>query len=536
MDYSDKTFNPSLQTSQNASHAASDGLLNGLIVDRAVTAVAQISCGLPDALGSIAKCTSPCESERSLKQQTRRERFELGRIARYIYASEGARIGLDYPLQYHRTASCGYSSISNVEMLKSVNHGSTFYTGLATCGSVWTCPTCSAKIQERRRTEIAQGMEYQHSNGKKAVMITLTFSHKFGDDVKEMLDKQSHALKLLRSGKAWTKFKAAFGFDGLIRATEVTFGQNGFHPHVHELWFLDNDRSFNRDRLDDYLRAKFRYKRDWAKRDHLLSRSTMYVFEYLLKERWEHYCAHVGLLDTNDYKALEAFRRRAVDIKDNCSTSDYLAKQDDAKNWGADREIAKASTKKGRKAGIHPFQFLTKFKETSDSVWAKRWLDYSLAFKGRSQLFWSKGLKDQCGIDELSDEQIAELKEEPADVIYRFTRAEWRSVRNKNKQAHVLDAGENGGDIRAVIADPTVMEVDLVREVRAFTRIDPTVLKIRPDHQIKEAVQQFSLLKPDHQKGDFDLSKTGFRWGEKERQLSLLGQVCRDRHGNIRVT
>lgn len=51
---------------------------------------------------------------------------------------------------------------------------------------------------------------------------------------------------------------------------------------------------------------------------------------------------------------MKAFYRHAVDVKGWCSTSDYLAKADDAKHWGADREMAKASTKQGRAKGMHP--------------------------------------------------------------------------------------------------------------------------------------------------------------------------------------
>ncbi|WP_223932401.1 hypothetical protein, partial [Aeromonas caviae] len=36
----------------------------------------------------------------------------------------------------------------------------------------------------------------------------------------------------------------------------------------------------------------------------------------------------------------------------------YLVKMDDSRHWGADRELAKASSKKGKKSGQHPFGLL----------------------------------------------------------------------------------------------------------------------------------------------------------------------------------
>ncbi len=62
-------------------------------------------------------------------------------------------------------------------MKLSKEHKKAFYTGLAVCGSVWSCPVCTAKIQERRRLEISKGMDKAYESGLKCVMVTLTFPH-----------------------------------------------------------------------------------------------------------------------------------------------------------------------------------------------------------------------------------------------------------------------------------------------------------------------------------------------------------------------
>ena len=78
--------------------------------------------------------------------------------------------------------------------------------------------------------------------------------------------------------------------------------------------------------------------------------------------------------------------KHSIDIRFNCSTSDYLAKFDCKSNWGVDREIAKASTKKGKGSGKHPFQLAD---ENKDELF----IEYVKAIKGRHQLRWSRFLK-----------------------------------------------------------------------------------------------------------------------------------------------
>ena len=137
-------------------------------------------------------------------------------------------------------------------------------------------------------------------------------------------------------------------------------------------------------------------------------------------KRWESACIRAGLLDPKNEAQLEAFRAHAVDVKGNCSASDYLAKQDDSRNWGVDREIAKASTKNGRAKGLHPFALLAKAGK-GDKRAERLFLAYCMAMKGKSQLYWSPGLKDAVGVNEASDEELAEESRDAADLLGMLT-------------------------------------------------------------------------------------------------------------------
>jgi hypothetical protein len=268
-------------------------------------------------------------------------------------------------------------------------------------------------VQERRREEISRAIDWAHSERLQPVMVTLTFPHRAWQGLEGLLAQQADALHRLRAGAPWGRVKAWAGYRGLIRALELTHGQNGWHPHTHELWFV------RRDLAADELRAK-------------------------VLARWESACIRAGLLDPADQAQVEAFRAHAVDVKGNCSASDYLAKQDDSRHWGADRELAKASTKQGRAKGVHAFGLLDQARQGCARS-AALFVAYSLAMRGRRQLFWSHGLKELVGIDDLSDEELAEQERENADELGRLDAEDWATVRQAEARAAVLDAAESGG-------------------------------------------------------------------------------------------
>ncbi len=345
-------------------------------------------------------------------KENRAERYRVQGVARMLFAREGERQNLEHPFNYHRSAKCLHTRINPlVDINYSADTERAFYGGLAICGSVWSCPVCAAKIQERRREEISKTMEKVYKERKKkCIMVTLTFPHLSFDRVDDLLKKQATALYKLRSGKPWTKIKEQVGYFGLIRSLELTYGDNGYHPHTHEIWIVDKDC--------DAFKLKMR-----------------------VIERWASACKRAGLLDDSNF---HNFWNHSVDIKDNARNSDYLAKQDDSRHWGADRELAKASSKKGKKKGVHPFQFLTDF-ENGDSQAGERWIEYSMAVKGRNQLFWSRGLKEWAGLDEKTDDEAAKEELGTIDLLSQLTKEQWSTVLKHDARAKILTIAENEG-------------------------------------------------------------------------------------------
>lgn len=129
-----------------------------------------------------------------------------------------------------------------------------------------------------------------------------------------------------RRGAPWDRFKDRLGYAGLIRALELTYGANGWHPHTHELWFVSADSSVEQEKG-------------------------------FIVERWLKCCIAAGLVEAGNAAQIAAFKLHAVDIKDRCDASDYFAENDEASHWGVDRELTKALSKAGKAAGLHPLDY-----------------------------------------------------------------------------------------------------------------------------------------------------------------------------------
>ena len=384
----------------------------------------------------------------ALLRGLRADRYRLLGAARGLLVAAGARAGLEHPHNYARTAKCCYicHQQGGVHVLLAPELVRAFYGGLVSCGSVWACPVCAAKVQERRREEIAQAIDWAYTEGLQPVLVTLTFPHRAWHKLGDLLKQQARALQLLRMGKPWAKFRAKYDYNGLIRALELMHGRHGWHPHTHELWFV---------------------KRDSADAPN----SVAAEMQTQILKMWESACRRAGLLVD---EKIDAFRAHAVDVKGNCSASDYMAKQDDQKHWGVDREIAKASTKAGRAKGVHPFGLLAKSAD-GDVRAGRLFLAYTIAMKGKRQIFWSPGLKDRVRINDVDDETLAAEQREEVDILGTIEQSDWRTIREAGARAQVLDAAELGGwpAVESLIDILTLAEIERMQAAIDALSVSP---------------------------------------------------------------
>lgn len=366
------------------------------------------------SISQAAVLATPSDHQKVFNRQGfRAERYELLAGIRAMGAAQGKKLGLEHHLNFHRTCKCRYIPRGDVSVHQHQETGNAFYGGLQKCGSVWTCPVCAGFIEQHRQVEISKFFThaYRKKSGTKVVMMTFTFPHTIDQPLKDTLDRMGKALSSMRSYRNYKTTLAAAGYGGLIRALEVNHGANGWHPHTHELWIVD-------------------YKTDTA------------ALKEAVTKNWIKALIKSGLMT----ESTAAAERIAVDVKDKMSATQYLTKHGNAKAWGGDKEVAKASTKKGRNAGKSPFQIAdaaAKGCGKSETLW---W-EYAAAVKGKSRLYWSPGLKAKCGIiKEVTDEKLIEQETEKADALCHLEYSEWRLIRQTAKDTTgLLDAAEAGG-------------------------------------------------------------------------------------------
>lgn len=330
-----------------------------------------------------------------------------GRLQRFILQSVARKL-----LPKTRTNNClrVRQGGKQIQVLKSIEHGTATYGGLQTCGSVWQCPVCAAKIAERRRVEVLAAMTAWKAQGGSVNMITLTCPHQRGDDLAELLAKQSKALNSFWADRQVKAVLLEMGNIGHIKATEVTNGRlsllnNGWHPHYHVLTF---------DRSSD-----------------LLNGSKLSQWQPLLYLRWANACKLAGLGTPSEAHGLK--------LDDGSHASKYISK------WGLEDEITKGHTKKAIN-GETPFDFLRALVlDDTDRQAAALFIEFATVFKGKRQLRWSKGLKARFAVEEKNDDQIAQEKEDFAEVLGAITIEQWRDVLAVEGRGVLLSAAARGG-------------------------------------------------------------------------------------------
>lgn len=300
-----------------------------------------------------------------------------------------------------RTANCLWAVASNaagVDVIHNIEDARSRFSGVQTCGSVWTCPCCSRTISDGRRQELNDLLSWARANGYAVVLLTLTAKHTKEHKLEDLLANMKKAKQRLAQRREYR----ALPLVGSVTATEVTAGGlHGWHPHFHVLMLIRVSTEA------EAIEAVERLRAPWLS------------------------CLQAFGLDGAG---------AAFDAQGASNAGAYVAK------WGAAEELALGERKKGRH-GRTPFQLLHDASETQDKLASNLFIEYAKTFKGRRQLVWSRGLKDLAGIKELSDERLAEDEVRRAEaeknemLVGTFDKAEWSIVRPH--RAQLLQAAEH---------------------------------------------------------------------------------------------
>lgn len=328
--------------------------------------------------------------------------------------------------QQNRVCRCGTSRIKKSEPVGVKYNSETktaSYTNLQYCGSVWLCPDCSYKISQERKKDLSEAMKGCRDKGLHVAMLTLTVPHYLGDDLKLLLKKMSKAKHKLWTNRNGREYLAdQFPMVGHITATEVKYSDNnGFHPHFHILCFLN---------------------KQYSKED-------LKTIESELYELWAEKCMKSGLGKPN--------RRNGIDLKMGSNNENVLA--DYVAKWGMAEEMTQAHLKVGKKnlSSLTMWEVLelAQIEESTKDKYSYIFKTYAKAFKGRRQLFWSKGLKELLKVEVKDDEEIANKEDdqtEDFDALY-LSEQDWWTICYHKVRAQVLELVESDFERNGIQTD-----------------------------------------------------------------------------------
>jgi hypothetical protein len=339
----------------------------------------------------------------------------------------------DKPVQkkaaVYRVVNCTRSKIDNQtqpEVWHSKQSDRAAFHKVQLCGSVWTCPTCSRKINLGRQKQIQRCYDlFQQSKKSDVMMMTFTVPHGWSD-------KTATTLAMLKDAdrghmqKSWgyrtlvgysrtvkgvkVRVASPLAYVGRVSATEITYGKHGAHPHLHQLWFFD--------------------RRLTAKEVEQL-RADLY-------REWASACVAAGLPRPQEFtpplRAGNRGKALGVDVRRALSAAEYMAKSGNAeRTWGPEKEMASAHVKTSKK-GRSPFQLLFDAANGDDKA-GELFRDFAAATLGRHQLEFSHSLRrrlEELGVDDLdaSDEELARQLAEDSVKLGTLTDSDFTALCN----------------------------------------------------------------------------------------------------------
>jgi transcriptional regulator with XRE-family HTH domain len=393
-----------------------------------------------------------------------------------------------------RQAACGTAAVGQTVSI-AVGHGRAELHGLETCGSVWTCPVCAAKVTERRKQEVQTVKARHQARGGRVAMATLTLPHYAFDRCGDLLDVVRGSYRKVKQGRSWAggytihrnaakrlrRARLERGVNQAATAEATYIGMQALQaieeghrkPAQAEVTALCEFLGVPLQEVATWrpgVRERTGWAGDiralevlhggngWHPHLHVLvffeagtSDGQMEEFSAWLWQRWSRIVGR----QTGRECSERAFEWRELSEDED---GGYLEK------WGAAEELTKAHVKNAS-AGRTPWQLLASIADGDDPRQVARdrslFLDYAQAFKGARQLTWSGGLRDRYLSDQAdqADEEVAAEEElQPGEEVeesylVHLDRAIWKPLARAGLQAALIDAADpdQGGGLRAVL-------------------------------------------------------------------------------------
>jgi len=285
------------------------------------------------------------------------------------------------------------------------------YAGLVTCGSIWECPVCEAKIRQARAVEVGEAAARWDQAGRGCYMITLTVPHSAGMSLDRMWSDMTKAMQKCRAGKAYQQLKNRLGIAATATAKETTHGPSGWHPHLHTLVFTTEPCS-----AEGIAALTLHFSRYWTR-------------------------AVVGA----GYGLPSPVHGVRVDA---CRSADdaaqYLVKTQDG--WNVGSELARGDLKSAQPEHRLPFEILADIERYGLAEDVALWREYEATMPGKRAIVWSRYYREVLGMTatEMTDEELA-AAEVGGETIAVLSPDCWDGIWTAGLDTAVLEAAEAGG-------------------------------------------------------------------------------------------
>ena len=328
--------------------------------------------------------------------------------------------------------------------------------GTATCHSAWACPRCSAKVMANKAAKIACLIDAEATwNKEYAFMITFTLphvQHMYCNETFNILRQtwrlfSKQTKKAAKSGgitqSPYTKFRNDFNIKYNVKVYDFTWGKNGWHPHIHALFFTKPENFPELIKHEDELNrhwfkaAQYTHFKALEKRNREMSEDDIkkILLEINLQEIRTELKEEIKNCRSRSKIKKTAIRRLEVVEKTISSKnineiskidslilldaqawifvtqlysdwrkkpksghrSVYFSKDKNGNvrresssryisGWGGNSELTRTDIKKAHEGHFTPFQMLTEAQKTKDPETKEKWLnlfvEYALATRG----------------------------------------------------------------------------------------------------------------------------------------------------------
>ena len=254
------------------------------------------------------------------------------------------------------------------------------FAGLASCGSVWVCPVCNARVQAVRRIEVGLALAWALVDGG-AAFGAYTLCHHQGERLGDLWPGLNKCWAAVGRDGSVKRVRARLGWCGYVRTVEVTYGANGWHPHIHPLHLFS--RPVSAAEVAELHRVEFR--------------------------AWEAAAGRLGLRTP----VSAAQNLHVVDgAAAHAEVADYFTKASytpTAESVGWEMTSTQTKSRTRAEGSRTPWELLRAVYLEGDAEALDLWHEWETASRGKRAISWSRGLRKLAGLlVEATDEEIAE--------------------------------------------------------------------------------------------------------------------------------